>query len=267
MKSLNGQELADYIKERQFKAVKPHFPRPAKLLILKDSDNPVIEKYVELKREYGEEIGVLVEIKTVATDEMTDAIEKANKDETIDGMIVQLPLLDTKKTDDILSKIAPDKDVDGLIGEKSDFQSATAEAIVWLLNGYNIELKGKKIAIVGRGRLVGKPLERILGSQNLDFTVFTSKDSDRLLTLLPEYDIIISATGVAGLIKRNMLKKGAVVVDAGTTSEDGVLMGDLDNKARDRSDLILTPKIGGVGPLTITVLFEHVLSAYRGRLG
>ena len=274
MKLLNGEDLAGFIKERQ-SGGRHRNPagaggaRKPKLLILKDSSNPVIEKYVELKRQYGADIGVLVEIKTVATSLLGEEVARANADETIDGMIVQLPLVESGMTDSVLANIAPEKDVDGLIPEgspeKSRFASATAEAILWLLNGYNIELKGKKIAIIGQGRLVGKPLARIFSSMGLFFDTFTKKDSDKLLTLLPKYDIVITATGVAGLIKAEMLKIGGVCVDAGTTSEDGVLVGDLDNGVREREDLTLTPRIGGVGPLTVTILFEHLLQAYATR--
>ena len=93
---------------------------------------------------------------------------------------------------------------------------------------------------------------------NYDVTVFTKGSN---LDELINYDVIVAATGVPGLIKSRMLKMGAVVVDAGTASEGGVIKGDLDDEARERDDLTLTPKIGGVGPLTVTMLFEHVLQA------
>lgn len=262
MKSLSGKDLAGFIKERQSKVMDWRIGRTPKLLILKDSHNPVIESYVELKRQYGSDIGVDVEIQTVPTDQMKAAVLAANDNNHVDGIIVQLPLLNPDLVDEIIAEIAPEKDVDGLVGDGSMFTSATAEAILWLLSGYNIDLEGKKIALIGKGKLVGEPLAEILRGMGLDFRIFTERNSDNLLTLLPRYDIIITATGVAGLIKADMLGSGAVVVDAGTTSENGVLKGDLDDAVRQRDDLVLTPKIGGVGPLTVAVLFEHVLQAY-----
>ena len=131
-------------------------------------------------------------------------------------------------------------------------------AIHWLLTGYGIDLFDKKIAIVGRGKLVGAPLIKMWRDSNYDVTVFArgSKLED-----LVNYDVVVTATGVPGLIKSEMLKNGAVVVDAGTASEGGVIVGDLDEAARTRDDLTLTPKIGGVGPLTVAMLFEKVLQA------
>ena len=132
-------------------------------------------------------------------------------------------------------------------------------AIHWLLNGYSIELPGKKIAIVGHGKLVGAPLERMWKASGYDVTVY-DKGSD--LNELVNYDVVVSATGVPGLIKSNMLKQGAIMVDAGTASEGGILKGDLDEAVREeRDDLIITPRVGGVGPLTVAMLFEQVLRA------
>lgn len=155
----------------------------------------------------------------------------------------------------ILDLIPLKKDVDGLRGESD---TATAMAIHWLLTGYGVELTEKKLAIVGHGKLVGAPLERMWRESGYDVTVF-DRGSD--LNLLSDYDVVVTATGVPGLIKTTMLKYGAVVVDAGTASEGGVIKGDLDDAARERDDLTLTPKIGGVGPLTVAMLFERVLQA------
>ena len=271
IKELNGRELAGFVKERQAHVVRSMrarkiFPR---LVIIRDSDNPVIVKYVELKKQYGEDIGVEV------TDEKVDSIEaareavlRANQDETVSGIIVQLPLQDVSRTDEVVNLITPKKDVDGLSQAYSDvnpgaseriFESATATAINWLLAGNDVELSGKKIALVGRGRLVGAPLQRMWSAAGLDIEVF-HHDSD--LTKLKEYDIIVSATGEPHLIKTEMVKPGSILVDAGTASEGGVLVGDIDDAVRERTDLkAITPKLCGVGPLTVSVLFEDVIQA------
>ena len=238
-------------------------------MIIRDSDNPVITKYVELKKRYGEDIGVEVEDKLVdGIDGLTEAVRAANDNPSVSGIIVQLPLKDTSQTDEVVNLIAPEKDVDGLAqiddvrdtgNSKRKFESATATAINWLLTGYNIDLTNKKIALVGRGRLVGAPLERMWKASGLDVTVFCH-DSD--LSKLKDFDVIVTATGVPHLIKSEVVAPGAVIVDAGTASEDGVLVGDVDDVVRERSDLAaITPKIGGVGPLTVSVLFEDVIAA------
>lgn len=258
MKILDGKELAGFIKERQRHQVaglnkKPH------LLIIRNSDSPVITKYINLKMEYGDDIGIKVTVfDAKSSDEIREKILEANADTEIDGMILQLPITEKEKTDELTNLIASEKDVDGL-SSHSDFDSATATAINWLLTGYDIKLDGKRIAIVGRGKLVGAPLERMFKNSGLDVTVFHRGDD---LNELTNYDVIITATGIPELIKTEMIRAGSVIVDAGTASEGGVIVGDIEEAIRKREDLTaLTPKIGGVGPLTVTCLFDHVIQA------
>lgn len=260
MKILNGSEISGYMKENQAHQVRALRSQKIwpKLVIIRDSNNPVIKKYVQLKQQYGNDIGVAVE--DWCQDDIEAAIAKANQDETIHGIIVQLPLAGEHNLDELLAKIAPEKDVDGLGGGEI-FESATATAINWLLAGYDIDLGNKKIALVGRGRLVGRPLAKMWRGSGYDVAIFHRGDD---LSELKNFDVIVSATGVPHLIKDEMISGGAVVVDAGTASEGGVLVGDIDDKIRERSDLTaITPKIGGVGPLTVTALFEHVLMAAK----
>lgn len=270
-KVLDGRELAGFIKERQAHVVRGMRSRKIfpKLVIVRDSDNPVIVKYVNLKKQYGEDIGVeVVDKKIDAVSDSTSlaaakkAIIAANNDVSVSGIIVQLPLTDISYTDEIVNLIAPEKDVDGLnqtAGLKRKFESATATAINWLLAGHGIELASKRVALVGYGRLVGQPLKRIFDNSGISAEVFRH-DSD--LSRLSDFDVIISATGVPHLITSEMISGGTVVVDAGTASEDGVLVGDVDEAIRKRNDLsAITPKTGGVGPLTVGVLFEDVIQA------
>lgn len=314
MKSLNGREVADYMKNNQMHSVKSLISRKVhpKLVIIRNSQNPVIQKYVKLKQRYGEDIGVKVE--DWLGENVAELIAKANNDSTVHGVIVQLPLENVDNADEILDRIAPEKDVDGLrnyiiydinaedesastpekngddyitcdiisgvtrgdIGQNEGvqakeyashdikssqqiFESATATAINWLLAGYDINLENKKIAIVGRGKLVGAPLIRMWKNSGYNVTVFHRGSDFRELKI---FEVIVSATGVPHLIKSEMVKPGAVVVDAGTASEKNELIGDVDEKVRERTDLkAITPRVGGVGPLTVTALFEHVLMA------
>lgn len=260
MKELNGAELAGFIKERQAhqvhqlqaQGVKP------KLVILRDNDSSVIAKYVSLKKKYGEDIGIAVEDTILLTEKLAAKIEQSNRDPDTHGIIVQLPLEKPGQTDKIVQKIYSGKDVDDLT-ESHKFDGATATAINWLLTGYNVELKNRKIAVVGRGRLVGAPLIRMWRNSSYDVTVF-GHDSD--LNKLANFDVIVTATGQPHLITSDMIKPDAVIVDAGTASEDGVIVGDIDRAVRERNDLnAITPAKGGVGPLTIAALFENVLIA------
>ena len=264
MKILNGKELAGFIKERQAHQV-ASMSKKSKLLILRDNDNPVITKYVNLKKQYGEDIGIEVtdfctnaSSQAGSSDTLREEIIRANNDDAIDGIIIQLPLTDKTKTTELCNLIAPEKDVDGL-GDHAKFDSATATSILWLLAGYDIKLENQKIALVGRGKLVGAPLYKMFTNSNYTVDLF-HRGSD--LTKLKQYDIIITATGVPGLISDDMVSPGTTIVDAGTASEKGVLKGDVADSIRVRKDLTaITPKIGGVGPLTVTCLFDHVIQS------
>jgi methylenetetrahydrofolate dehydrogenase (NADP+)/methenyltetrahydrofolate cyclohydrolase len=150
--------------------------------------------------------------------------------------------------------------VDGL-SSKTNFDPATPLAILWLLSGYNVDFKGKNIAIVGKGKLVGKPLEKAFLEQGITPVVITKSTKDVKKELL-ESDIIITATGVPGLITSDMIKPEAIVVDAGVASEGGKTVGDISEDIyQNRSDITITPQKGGVGPLTVCALFDNLIRA------
>ena len=259
-KILNGSDIADFIKERQARQVRSMRQSSnimPKLAIIKTvGSSNVIDMYVRMKERYASDILIDTIVETVQDDDMPAIIKTMNDDPSIHGIIVQLPLTETSKTDSIVNMISPKKDVDGL-GEKANFDSATAEAINWLLVGYSIDIKNKKIVIIGNGRLVGLPLARIWRSGDYDVTVLEFGDDLKLG--LRDAQIIITATGVANLLTSEMIPIGAVIVDAGTTSEQGVVTGDVDKSVRERDDIVITPEKGGVGPLTISALFEHLI--------
>jgi len=264
MKLLDGSELAAYIKERQAKQVRglrqawQVFP---KLAIVQTSDSPVIATYVRLKRVYGEDVLIDVELHTVSEDEALVRIDELNHDETVHGIIIQLPLADESRTDELLRAVSPEKDVDALASRKY-FDAATPMAINWLLAGYNVDLQGKKIVLVGEGRLVGAPLAQMWQNSGYDVTV-VSEPTENLKTVIQTADVVVTATGVPGLITSEMLRPETVVVDAGTASEGGKIVGDVAPDVRKRHDLVITPEKGGVGPLTICALFDNVIRSAR----
>lgn len=261
MKLLNGSELADYIKERQARQVRAlrqaHHVYP-KLAIVQTVDNPVIDSYVSLKKRYGADILVDVDAHKVSQADLLRTIEQLNADQNVHGIIVQLPLADESLTQSAVDSVLPAKDVDGL-GANATLDPATPMAINWLVAGYNINLVGKKVAIIGQGRLVGAPLARIWRESGYDITIFDKDQGD--LATLPDYDVIVTATGAPGLINSDHVKIGAVVIDAGTAAEHGKIVGDITDDVRERDDLTITPKKGGVGPLTVTALFDNVIRA------
>lgn len=262
MKILNGSEIANYVKERQVKQVrsirqaKGIIPR---LAIIQTTDNPVINTYVRLKKAYGEDIGVEVENFSVEQSEALQVIHGLNEREDVHGIIVQLPLTDPSGQREILNAVALEKDVDGL-AEGTSFDPATPVAILWLLAGYNVELNGKKIIVVGQGPLVGAPLTHMLTVSGQDVAVADRSTKD-LQSALLDADIVITATGSPALVKADYLKHKAVVVDAGVAVESGQTIGDLDESVYAREDITVTPKKGGVGPLTVCALFDNVIKA------
>ena len=260
MRELNGSELAGFIKERQAKqvrALRQAWHINPRLAIVTDVENPVIETYMRLKQRYGADILIDVEIHRVPAGGALEVIQELNNRDDVQGIILQLPISNSDQTEELLESIREDKDVDGL-RKKAIFQAATPTAINWLLAGYGVDLKNKKVAIVGRCRLVGAPLEKMWLKSDVDVTVFEKGDD---LSQLINYDMIVSATGVPGLIKSQMIKTKTVVVDAGTASENGKIVGDVSEEARQRDDVIITPKKGGVGPLTVSALFDNVITA------
>lgn len=262
-RELNGRELVGFIKERQahqVRGLRQHFKVVPKLAIITTIDSPVIDLYVRLKCNYATDIAVETAVHRTTSQAVGDLLAQLNADPSVKGIIVQLPLDDPAQTDAVVNLITPEKDVDGL-GQNAKWDSATATAINWLLAGYNVNLSGKRLALVGNGRLVGAPLLKMWRNSGLDVTVYDESTTDKLATELINYDVIVSAAGVPGLIKSEMLRSGAVVVDAGTASEGGKVVGDLDSAARQRSDLTVTPEKGGVGPLTIAALLDNVIRA------
>jgi methylenetetrahydrofolate dehydrogenase (NADP+)/methenyltetrahydrofolate cyclohydrolase len=262
MKMLNGAELAEFIKERQAKQVRAlrqaHNTIP-KLVIIRTNPDPVVDSYMRIKQAYGEDIAVEVEVCTVDQKEALNKIIEYNQDSSVHGIIVQIPLPDPSQTDEILNAVSLEKDVDGL-AENSKFDAPTPMAIDWLLAGYNVELRNMQIVIVGHGRLVGRPLQKLWQASNYKTTVVDKKTND-LKSTLQEADVIISATGVPGLITSDMVKEKAVIVDAGVATDSNGLVGDVAEDVRSREDLTITPIKGGVGPLTVCGLFENVIRA------
>ncbi len=261
MKILNGSELAGYIKERHAKQVRTLRANKIipKLAIVQVKDDPVINTYVRLKKQYGTDIGVSVEIYTPEQVDLPEVLNKLNKDDSVHGIIVQLPLNDVSETNKIVNLVSAAKDVDAL-GDSPDFDPATPNAILWLLSGYNVELKDKSILLVGRGKLVGAPLEKILKKSGYTVEVIDRTIKD-IAGHVKKADVIITATGSPAVLYADMIKHGAVVVDAGVASESGKTVGDLAPDVYEREDLTITPKKGGVGPLTVCALFENVIRA------
>lgn len=264
MKSLNGRELASYIQERQahqVRGLRQAWSINPKLAIIVTVDNPVIDLYMRLKKSYGAEIMIDVDIHRVEQSVVPKLLQQLNADDTVHGIIIQLPLADPEQTDGLTNMVAPHKDVDAL-GERAEFDPATPMAIMWLLAGYNVDLRDKSVLLIGRGKLVGKPLEKMLLASGINVSVADRTTQD-LAAETREADVIITATGSPAILYPDMIKQKAVVVDAGVASEDGKTVGDVAPEVYARDDLTITPVKGGVGPLTVCALFDNVIRAAR----
>lgn len=261
MRILNGKDLADFIKERQAKQVRilrQQYNIVPKLAIIVTIDHPVTNVYLRLKARYGEDIDAKVDVHRIKQSAIRELLNDLSNDDGVHAIIVQLPLEDPSETVEIVNLVSPAKDVDGL-GANPHFEPATPLAILWLLTGYNIDLIGKNVLLVGRGKLVGAPLEKMLISSGITPSVADKRTLDLKAETL-KADVIITATGVHGVIQPDMLKEGAVIVDAGVASEGGKTVGDVAPEVyEERDDLTITPVKGGVGPLTVCALFENVI--------
>lgn len=257
---ISGKEIADQKEADQAQRVELLKNKGVvpKLVIIQTIDSPVIDVYIRVKKKYAEKIGVLVEHLTISTNEdLEKTIVRINSDVNIHGVIIQLPLNQNLDQDKTLNLIAKNKDVDGL-SFGSVYTPPTAQAVLWLMEEHVGNFTEKKIALVGKGRLVGEPLLHLFESKNIYPQVFTKGDN---LSRLFDYNIIISATGVPSLILNTYIQPGAFLFDAGTAEENGSIHGDASDELYKRTDVHITPTKGGVGILTVRALFENIIRA------
>lgn len=237
----------------------------AKLAIVQVGSDPASSRYIEQKQKAAEEIGAEVVLykpeSGVSFAEIEELVERLNKDKTTNGIIVQLPLPETLDKEKVLNLVEPKKDVDGLVVD-SPFQPATPAGIMEILHSYKVPIKDKTVVVVGQSDLVGSPLSRMLeeeGAEVIRIDINTPRPID---PLVQKGEIVVSAVGKPGLITAEMIKPGAVVIDAGTTlNKEGKLIGDVDfEKIKEKASLI-TPVPGGVGPLTVAMLLKNLVAA------
>jgi len=260
---LDGDELASYVKQRHAGEIKAMRVKPKLAIIMHTDAGIATRTYVErTKKGYAQDIGAECEIHEVSLDQtgVTQLIDRLNADESIHGIIVQLPYPGVE-IEEVLAAVAPHKDIDGL-GPESNFDMPTPQAILWLLAGYNISYKGKNAAVIGQGRLVGAPVADMLENSGAIVTRCDNSTPD-LAAVTLDSDIIISATGQAGLIKPNMVKPETVIIGAGTSDIGGSTKGDLDKALYLDDSLKIARNTGGVGPVTVAALFDNLLIAAR----
>lgn len=273
-KLLDGKIVRDKI-EGELKSKIQSLLAPPRLVIIQVGDNPESNTYIVQKIKFGEKIGANIKHLKLPEDvtekTLNFNIANFNSEKSINGIIVQLPIPENLDKDQIIEAINPAKDVDGLHSlnlkklmenDPTGLVPATTKGILTLLEHHQINPAGKHVVVVGRSSLVGKPTA--LAFLNLDATVTVCHSKTKHLALITKHcDILISAVGKPGLITKDHVSPGQVVVDVGTTVVDGKLKGDI---AFDEVEKIvdwISPVPGGVGPMTVASLFENLLQAYK----
>ncbi|HDE0410091.1 TPA: bifunctional methylenetetrahydrofolate dehydrogenase/methenyltetrahydrofolate cyclohydrolase FolD [Staphylococcus aureus] len=280
-KILDGKQIAkDYRQglQNQVEALKEKGFTPKLSVILVGNDG-ASQSYVRSKKKAAEKIGMISEIvhleETATEEEVLNELNRLNNDDSVSGILVQVPLPKQVSEQKILEAINPDKDVDGFhpinIGklyiDEQTFVPCTPLGIMEILKHADIDLEGKNAVVIGRSHIVGQPVSKLLLQKNASVTILHSRSKD-MASYLKDADVIVSAVGKPGLVTKDVVKEGAVIIDVGNTpDENGKLKGDLDYDAVKEIAGAITPVPGGVGPLTITMVLNNTLLAEKMRRG
>jgi len=272
---IDGKKIKDEILKEVKEGVLllPFSPLFCDILV---GDDPVSASYVRIKSK----IASLVEIKfrtaefknSVTTEELVEEIENLNRVPHICGIIIQLPLPPHIDKKIVLDAISPSLDVDclGSINSENfyhndgDIGYPTALACIRILESLDVDLKSKKILVLGQGILVGLPVTHLLKSKGLNVltaNIFTVNTEE----LIKDADVIISAIGKAKYIKGDMVKEGVIIIDAGTSEDNGAVVGDVDFESVMDIASFVSPTPGGVGPVTVAMLLKNVLQVAKNK--
>jgi methylenetetrahydrofolate dehydrogenase (NADP+)/methenyltetrahydrofolate cyclohydrolase len=281
MQLIDGKSLAKKIHASvatEVEALKQEHNIVPGLAVILVGDDPASHAYVKMKAKACENVGFYSISHnmpdTISQDEIIATIEMMNNNPRIDGILVQLPLPKHIDTDKILEVIDPKKDVDGfhaynvgrLVTNLDSFVACTPLGVMKMFEAYNIDLEGKDVCVVGASNIVGKPMASLLLNANATVTVTHIYTKDLKAHTL-NADIVVVGVGVPGLIKADMVKEGAIVIDIGINRlEDGSLVGDVDFPAVSPKCSYITPVPGGVGPMTIAMLLSNTLKSAKARI-
>ncbi|ULG74968.1 bifunctional methylenetetrahydrofolate dehydrogenase/methenyltetrahydrofolate cyclohydrolase FolD [Macrococcus brunensis] len=273
-KVLDGKAIAQEYRaglQKEVEKLKAQGTTPNLTVILVGNDG-ASQSYVNNKKKSAEKIGMSSEIvkmdETATEEEVLAEIKRLNEDPSVHGILVQVPLPKQISEAKVLEAIDPKKDVDGfnpinigrLYAGMETFIPCTPLGIMEILKNADIDLTGKEVAVIGRSHIVGQPVAKLLTNENATVTLLHSRSTNMKETLRRS-DVIVSAVGKPGLVTKDDVKPGAVIVDVGNTVVDGKLTGDVKyDEVSEVADAI-TPVPGGVGPLTITMVLNNTLLA------
>lgn len=239
-------------------------------------EDPVSSQYVNMKMRMAESVGIRFQKasfpETISTEDLIKEIKILNNIPNMCGVIVQLPLPESLDRRAVLDAINPELDVDCLGTVASDkFYSGetavgfpTALACMTLLDSIGLDLKDKKIVVLGQGELVGRPVAALLRFRGLDPQTITSQSRNKE-EFIKQADVIISGMGQGKFITGSMIKEGVVIVDAGTSETNGSIVGDVDSESVKYFPSYLSPVPGGVGPVTVAQLLNNVLIVAKNK--
>ncbi len=269
-KILDGLTLAAQIKSEIAAAVKNLAKKPGLGTILVGND-PASKTYVAGKHKDCAEVGISsiqIELAESASEaEILKAVSDLNQNEACTGFIVQLPLPNEVNTQRVLEAVDPRKDADGLhpinlgrlLLNQSGIKPCTPLAIIELVEANGASWDGKEVVIIGRGTTVGRPLNLLLGTKQLNSTVtVVHTGTKNIEEVIKRGDIVVAAIGVPHFLKREMVKPGAIVIDVGLTRTESGLQGDVSPEVADIASAI-SPVPGGVGPMTRAMLLRNLL--------
>lgn len=271
---IDGKKIAQEIEAQLVNSCARSRVKPT-LAIVVVGDDPVIENFVRIKKNVGARIGIVIVehrfSKEVSGEELVRSISALGVDPSIHGIIVQLPIPDALDIQAVLNAVPLVKDVDMLASDSvAAFRRGDAKvlppiaaAIQEILERAHIDVSGKEALVLGHGRLVGAPAALLLRHNRAHVTVIDRPVAD-LAEHLRESDIIISGVGLPNTITPEMLRTGVVLIDAGTSEAGGKIVGDADPRCADVAS-VFTPVPGGVGPITVVMLFKNLLILTRAQ--
>ena len=281
---IDGRKLAEEMRvniKKKLDALRGFGEFPPKLVSITIGEVEDARLYAKVQEKAAQEIGVDFDVcelpSDVGQEDLLKTIAKLNADKTVTAIIIQQPFPDALEWDKIVSAIAPEKDAEGIhpwnLGKifrrNANIVPCTPGAVMKILRSEEVDLYGKDVVIVGHSAIVGKPLSLMMMNESATTSVChigTAEKGD-IISYTQKADILVVAVGKAGMVKKDWVKEGAIVIDVGINNVPGGIVGDVDFEDVFPKVSKITPVPGGVGPITVSILMRNVLRAYRMQHG
>ena len=272
---MDGEALSLKMQDEMKQQLKSCMIRPS-VAVIQVGDDPASNSYIKRKEKACNAVGVYFRHYKFDADtpelSIINKIKELNNDDYVNGILVQLPLPERYNEKRIANSISNSKDVDGLtdintgrmINGRKTLVPCTPLGVMRILEEYEIELVGKHVVIVGRGKLVGKPLATLMLAADATVTVCHSKTTN-LAEITKQADVLVCAVGSPKMITADMVREGAVVIDVGVNRVDGKLCGDVDFDKVSKKASYITPVPKGVVPMTVAILLENIVTCYNNK--